>query len=89
MSRTRYKIYDNAYPHFLTCTVVGWTPVFTQPETRDIVLDSWKYLQENDGLDLFGYVILDNHLHFIAASNNLSDVVKRFKSFRHEKSSIF
>ena len=29
---SRYRIYDNAYPHFLTCTVVGWLPVFTRPE---------------------------------------------------------
>jgi hypothetical protein len=24
MTRTNYRIYDNAYPHLLTCTVVGW-----------------------------------------------------------------
>ena len=85
MSRTRYKIYDSAYPHFLTCTTVGWTPVFTRPETVEIILDSWKYLQQNVGLDLFGYVILDNHLHFIAAAEDLSDALKRFKSFTARK----
>jgi REP element-mobilizing transposase RayT len=85
MSRTRYKIYDNAYPHFLTCTVVGWTPVFTRPETVEIVLDSWKYLQRNSGLDIFGFVILDNHLHFIAATEDLSDALKRFKSYTARK----
>ena len=81
MGRTRYKIDDRAYPHFLTCTTVGWTPVFTRLETVEIILDSWKYLQQNAGLDLFGYVILDNHLHLIAAASDLSDAVKRFKSF--------
>jgi putative transposase len=85
MSRTRYKIYENAYPHFLTCTVTGWTPVFTRPETVDIILDSWKYLQQNIGMDIFGYVILDNHLHFISAAADLSDAVKRFKSFTARK----
>jgi putative transposase len=38
MTRSRYRIYDNAYPHFLTCTIVGWLPIFTRPETVDIGL---------------------------------------------------
>ena len=85
MSRTRYKIYDTAFPHFLTCTTVDWVPIFTRPETVQIVIDSWIYLSENDGLDLFGYVILDNHLHFLAASSDLANSVKRFKSFTARK----
>ncbi|HEY4760118.1 MAG TPA: transposase [Thermoguttaceae bacterium] len=81
MSRTRYKIYDNAYPHFLTCTTVGWAPIFTRPETVQIVLDSLIYLGEHHEFDLFGFVILDNHLHFIAVASDLGSAIRRFKSF--------
>lgn len=81
MSRTRYKIYDNAYPHFLTCTTVGWAPIFTRLETVQIIIDSWSFLGKHDNLDLFGFVILDNHLHFIAAASDLSNAIQRFKSF--------
>jgi hypothetical protein len=66
MTRTRYRICETTQPYFLTRTVVGWTPVFTRPETVQIVLDSWRFLQENRGLVIFGYVILENHLHMIA-----------------------
>ena len=85
MSRSRYRIYDDAYPHFLTCSVVGWLPVFTRPACVEIVMDSWRYLQETGRLKLFGYVVLENHLHFIAAAERLSDEVGDFKSFTARK----
>ena len=81
MGRSRYKIFDTAYPHFLTCTVIGWLPVFTRPETTQIVLDSWRFLQDESGFEVYGYVILENHLHLIAYSEDLAKDVARFKSF--------
>jgi len=54
MSRSRYRIFETEYPYFLTCTVVGWLPVFTRPAAVEVVLDSWRYLQCNSGFKLFG-----------------------------------
>jgi len=81
MTRSRYCIFEDEYPYFLTCTVVGWLPVFTRPEAVDIVLGSWRYLPRERDFRLFGYVILENHLHFIASAPELSETVRRFKSF--------
>jgi len=81
MSRTRYRIFDGAQPHFLTCTVVGWPPIFTRPETVRIVLDSWQFLQQNSRIEIYGYVILENHLHFISSADDLATEVGDFKSF--------
>ena len=81
MSRTRYKIHDNAYPHFFTCTVVEWLPVFTRQEAVQILLDSWIFLRREGRLTLFGYVVLENHTHFIAASDNLVKEIGDFKSY--------
>ena len=36
MRRTRLSVRRTPFPHFLTCTVVGWLPVFTRPETVQI-----------------------------------------------------
>jgi len=44
-------------------------------------LNSWKFLRANAELRLHGYVILENHLHFIATSPQLDKDVSRFKSF--------
>ena len=83
MPRSRYRVDpDNPEsPHFLTCTIVAWLPVFARPEAVDIVLNSWRFLQRNDGFTLFGYVIMENHLHLIAAADDLSKKIGRFKSF--------
>jgi putative transposase len=81
MGRSRYIITDPAAPHFLTCTVVEWLPVFTRPDTVQIVLDSWLYLREHEGMRLYGYVILENHLHFVAQSGRLDLCVRHFKSY--------
>jgi putative transposase len=49
MTRTRYKIFETAYPYFVTCTVVGWLPVFTRPETVQIIFDSWRSCRRTIG----------------------------------------
>ncbi len=81
MGRTRYQFGDCASPHFLTCTIVAWVPIFTRRETAQIVLDSWSFLQEKHRLTLYGYVILENHLHWIASGDDLAKEVGDFKSF--------
>ena len=80
MPRSRYRFGDNVYPHFLTCTIVAWLPVFTRPETVQIILDSWRFLQDRDRLMIFGYIILENHLHLIASSIDLAKEIGDFKS---------
>ena len=67
-------------PHFKTCTVLHWIPVFTRPETVEILLDSLRYLSK-DGLRLHAYVILENHLHLVAQSEDLRRDIRRFKSY--------
>ncbi|MBI1898116.1 MAG: transposase [Acidobacteria bacterium] len=85
MSRTRYRVFETDYPYFLTCTVVAWLPVFTRSQTVDIVLDSWRFLQTNQRLAIYGYVVLENHLHLIARSPNLEKEIGDFKSFTARK----
>ncbi|MBI2807471.1 MAG: transposase [Planctomycetes bacterium] len=80
MTRTRYRFDDEPRPHFITSTVVAWLSVFNRPEAVDIVFDSWRFLQR-EGMTLHGYVVLDNHLHWIANGQNMSQMVGRFKSF--------
>ncbi|HZZ80379.1 MAG TPA: hypothetical protein VFE62_17885 [Gemmataceae bacterium] len=65
----------------MTCTIVGWLPVFTRPETTEIILDSWRFLQNENRLRIYGYVILENHLHLIASSPNLTKEIGDFKSY--------
>ncbi|MCX6120199.1 MAG: transposase [Ignavibacteriales bacterium] len=81
MGRSRYKIYDSQYPHFLTMTVVDWLPIFSNREVTDIILDSLRYLQEEKKAKLYAYVIMENHLHCVVQSDELTKVIQSFKSY--------
>ena len=81
MTRSRYSIRESHCPHFITATINNWLPVFTQPEAVNIILDSWRFLQQKSWFEIFGYVILENHLHLVARSEDLSGDIWRFKSY--------
>lgn len=81
MGRSRYKIYESTHPHFITCTVLHWIPIFTRTETSAIIFDSLKYLIKNDNLKLYAYVILENHLHLIVCSDDLAKSMESFKKY--------
>lgn len=85
MARSRYRIFENEQPYFLTCTVVNWLPIFGRQAIAQIVLDSFKFLQDQERLNLYAYVILENHLHCVASSKNLSKEIGNFKSFTARK----
>ncbi|WP_242032371.1 REP-associated tyrosine transposase [Aphanizomenon flos-aquae] len=50
-------------------------------EIVQIILNSLNFLQRQQRLTLYGYVIMENHLHLIAAAANLSKEIGNFKSF--------
>src|SRR5205823_12468158 len=52
-----------------------------QPAMVEIVLDSWRFLQRGRGIKIFGYVVMENHLHWIAQGENLAEQVGRSKSY--------
>ncbi|MBA1183552.1 REP-associated tyrosine transposase [Stutzerimonas nitrititolerans] len=85
MGRSRYIITEPNQPHFLTCTVMEWLPLFSRPALVEIVLDCWRYQQENQGLQLYGYVVMENHLHYLAQADDLPRSVSGFKSFTARK----
>ncbi|HOO56045.1 MAG TPA: transposase [bacterium] len=84
MGRDRYKVVGKS-PHFLTCTTVGWITVFNDPGVVSITIDSLNYLQEQERLFLNGYVIMENHIHLVASSDNLSAAMHDFKSYTAHK----
>ena len=79
MGRSKYKIYEPTHPHFMTCTVLNWIPLFTNRDSVDILIQSFKYLQENNNFKLYAYVILENHIHIIAQSDDLAKSMAKFK----------
>jgi len=82
MSKSRYKVVtEGKLPYFATCTTVNWLPLFANPEIAGITFDSLRFLHEHKRLTLHGYVLMENHLHLVASSEDLSKELGDFKSF--------
>ena len=80
---TGYQIDDQHGLYFLTFTVVDWVDIFSRKSYRDIVIDSFNYCVKEKGLNIFGYVIMTNHVHLIAQSKTgqLSDTIRDMKKY--------
>lgn len=79
-----YKFTDKEGCYFITATVVDWVDVFTRDIYRDILIDSFRFCQKNQGLVIHAWVLMPNHYHMICSTEKDSDiglVIKNSKSF--------
>ena len=81
MGKSRNKVYEPTHPHFLTCTILHWLPIFTNQDSVQIAIDSLAYLQKSDNLTIFSYVILENYLHLVAKSDDIAKSMQKFKAY--------
>ena len=81
--RTRYQFLDiQNQTYFVTLTVVGKIPIFTNPKYFDIIIENFNYYRKTQGLKIYHYVIMDNHIHLIVSHpDNISQVLRKFKSY--------
>ncbi|MCD8042583.1 MAG: transposase [Tannerellaceae bacterium] len=80
---TGYKIDDQEALYYVTFQVVHWIDIFTRKEYRDIIIDSLNYCQQHKGLEIYGYVIMSNHIHLLLKSEVglISSTLRDLKSF--------
>lgn len=87
MTKSRYRfLQDDPAPYFITATTVKWLPLFNNPQIAGILIDSLRFLVSSQRLHIYAYVIMENHLHLVAAADNLSKEIANFKSFTARKS---
>ncbi len=79
--RSRYEVHEKHHAHFITATIVEWLPLLATSGCCDIIVRSLAFCREKKGLKIYGWVILDTHLHAIVAAPELSAVLRDFKSF--------
>ncbi len=82
----KYKT-ESGKLYYATVTVAGWIDVFTRKEYVYELMKNIKYCQENKGLELYAYVIMNNHFHIIATSHQqpLNILLGNLKSFTSKK----
>ena len=79
--RSRYRVHEKHHAHFITATIVEWLPVFNSSACCDIVVRALQFCREKKALQIYGWVILDSHLHAIVKAPELSAVLRDLKSF--------
>jgi putative transposase len=81
---SKYKFTDKEATYFVTAATVDWIDVFTRNSYRDILLDSFRYCQKSQGLQIHAWVLMLNHFHLVCSFINNYDpglVLKNIKSF--------
>ena len=81
MSR-KYRIYDQADLQFMTYATVDWVDALSRPAYKDIIVESFRFCQEQKGLQLYAWCIMSNHVHLIAKADpgpKLEDIMRDHK----------
>lgn len=76
MGRSRYKIYEEHYPYFLTSSIIEGIPLFKDPFIVQFILNGLIFLQQDRGIELNAYVIMENHMHLIVKGEGLAKHIK-------------
>ena len=84
---TGYQITEQNTLHFVTFTIVDWVDLFTRKLYRDIIIDAFNFHIKNRGLDVYGYVIMSNHVHAMLhqPDGNLFDTIRDFRKYTARK----
>lgn len=81
MGRSANKVYETEYPYFITSSVAGGITLFSDQRMSDIILDSLKFIGISKGALIHAYVIMPDHIHIVVQHNELTGIMRSFKSF--------
>jgi len=79
--RSRYRIFDSAFPHFVTSTIVNWLPLFSNDQYFTLLINALKHARLQKNLQIHAYVLMKNHFHLIVSGHNWAKTLQEFKSF--------
>jgi len=65
----------------MTSSVIEGIPLFKDPVIAKIILDALVFIQKEKKVELYAYVIMENHTHFIAKGDQLAEHVRNLKSY--------
>jgi putative transposase len=77
--RSRYRILERDFTHFITGTTVAWLPIFTTAARCDILVQAFEYCRQHKAMKVHAWVILDTHFHAIVAAPDLARVLADLK----------
>ena len=72
------------YIQFFTATNLWWKKLLQPDKYKQIIIDSLKFLVENNRVKVYGFVIMPNHIHIvwkISENYKLEDVQRDFLKY--------
>jgi putative transposase len=77
------SFHDPTHLYFVTASIVEWKHLFGKPEYAKIVLDSLEWLQIQNRISLFAFVLIPSHLHAILKPEKdaIGETLQQFGSF--------
>ena len=57
--------YITEYPHYFTATNLEWKRLLTKEKYKAIIIESMRFLVTDRRIIIYGFVIMDNHIHII------------------------
>ena len=85
---TKYKATEIKQTYFITITTVGWIEIFTRLNQKCNIINALKFCQENKGLTIFAYCLMQSHLHILCradANISLTEIMRDFKKYTSKK----
>jgi putative transposase len=56
---------ESELPQYITATILDWKMLLKPKKCKDIIIESLRFLAENERVIIYAFVILDNHIHLI------------------------
>jgi len=77
------SVHNINHLYFVTASICGWKHLFVQPVYAQIVLDSLSWMQKEERMLLFSFVVMPSHLHLVLKSetDTIGNTVWQFGSF--------
>ncbi len=75
-------------PQFFTATILLWKKVLHPDKYKDVIIDSLRFLVENNRVLVYAFVLMPNHIHLIwqmCAGIKASDVQRDFLKFTSQQ----
>lgn len=73
-----------AHAQFFTATCLEWKPLLKPDKYKDILIESLRFLVKNNRVIVYGFVLMQNHIHLIwqlHRGHNREDVQRDFLKF--------
>ncbi len=58
-------MYEEHFPEFITVTCYEWLPLISASTEKEIILQSLQFLTEQNKINVYAFVLMDNHFHLI------------------------